>query len=638
MDSRPRPVLATPATEQLANQEGAAGGMSDQTLSIRQKLLRTGLRKALLRGDGSPRAFSRKIVFRSDARPRAPFVRTIFRKNGLPRRYLDQETRDFLESALLTWWIKEYDTPTPDEIEGTAAQLEMDDPGLLVIELDDATITEPSPLVVALASAGNWRPAIRLLLHRPISDRERQNLADAFGSSALEPLETRTLPDKLVILLKGALPRAYGPFFLLAALHRDGSALAYGDEASLLLDGTVSDHWFKPPRHSPLLARQGNLLGRMVALDLGRLPDRQTFCQALLAPSADRRRILADLAFVLRDEQVSHVPRLCLLNTRPAPPLLTLPDFQLPDSLPLVSILIPTRDGWPILSRCLSSLERTDWPQDRLEIIIVDNGSTDPTCLEGLRALEAGGCIRLIRYDAKFNYARINNIAAREARGEVLVLLNNDTEALRPDWLRRMASLALRDGTGAVGPKLLYEDRTVQHAGVVLGMHGGAVHEFVGLADDDGGYHDLAVATREVSAVTAACLAIRHDVFDSIGGFNESFEVAFNDVVLCCDLLASGFKNIYLADSLFFHLESKTRGANSTTEKLKREKDECRRAMAIHPDLFAADPYYSGNLSLDVFFKPAFPPRSVKLLLPSAGSFSSPPDEFHPERRDAPTE
>ncbi|MCF1708565.1 glycosyltransferase family 2 protein [Tabrizicola sp. J26] len=530
----------------------------------------------------------------------------------MPRRYLDQQTRDFLESALLTRWINEFDSPRPDEIEAIATSVGLKEPGTLLVELDDETIADPTALSEALARSGKWQPAVRLLPDRPVTETEHRRLLDAFGSQALAPLEIGALPDRLVILLKGALPRAYGPFHLLSALHRNGSALAYGDEASLLRDGTESEHWFKPPRHSPLLARQGNLLGRMVAVDLGRVPNRQELARDLLAPTADRRRILAELAFALHDEQVSHVPRLCLVNTRPAAPLLALPSFPLPEPLPLVSIIIPTRNAWPLLSRCLASLDQTDWPQDRLEIIVVDNGSTDLDCLEGLKTRESAGRIRLIRHDEKFNYSRINNIAARQARGEILVLLNNDTEALRPDWLKAMAKLALQDGVGAVGPKLLYEDRTVQHAGVVLGMHGGAVHEFVGLAEDEGGYQGLALATREVSAVTAACLAIRREVFECVGGLNESFEVAFNDVVLCCDLLAAGYRNIYLAEPLFLHLESKTRGSNTTPEKLKREQDECRRAIAIYPELFTTDPYYSTNLSLDVFFRPAFPPRRVR--------------------------
>lgn len=199
----------------------------------------------------------------------------------------------------------------------------------------------------------------------------------------------------------------------------------------------------------------------------------------------------------------------------------------------------------------------------------------------------------------------------KQSTGDLLILLNNDTEALRSDWLKLLAGYALQAGTGAVGPKLLYPDRTVQHAGVVLGMNGGAVHAFVGLNENEGGYQNLANLTREVSAVTAACIAIRRSTFDAVGGFNETFEVTFNDVVLCCDLMASGFVNCYLAEPLFVHHESKTRGQDTTEAKRVRQIDECRRAILLHPEMFASDPFYSPNLSLDVFYKPNETPRRI---------------------------
>lgn len=583
--------------------------MSGNRLSAWHRLLRCGLRLALLREDGTPRRLARQAMFTSGGRPRRPFARTIFRKNGLPRDYLDEDTRDFLGSPLLADWIRQFDSPAAPEMDRLAATAGLLEPGLLLVELDDALLDNPERLAARLDLSGHWRPMVRFLPGRDLTAVEVQRLGTAFGSAALTAVDPEYLPDQLVLLMSGALPRPYGTLRLLAALQ-DGAGLVYGDEARELPDGTVAGHWFKPSRPSPLLARQGNLLGRMVALDFGRLPEGAVLQRELLAAGADRRRILSDLAARLAEPAVRHVPHLCHLATGPREPLLPLPDFPLPASLPVVSILIPTRDGWPLLSKCLASLEQTDWPSKLLEIVIVDNGSTDPACLQGLAELEAAGRIRLIRHAEKFNYARINNIAARQARGDLLVLLNNDTEVLRADWLKRMVSFALQDDVGAVGPKLLYEDRTVQHAGVVLGMNGGAVHEFVGLGADDPGYQGLAATTREIAAVTAACLAIRRAAFDAIGGFNESFEVAFNDVVLCCDLVAAGYRNIYLAEPLFLHLESKTRGANTSPEKLAREEDECRRAIAIHPGLFAADPYYSPNLSLDVFFKPAFPPRT----------------------------
>lgn len=582
--------------------------MSGNRLSAWHRMLRCGLRHALLRDDGTPRRLARQVMFTGGGRPRRLFARTIFRKNGLSRDYLDEDTRDFLGSPLLADWIRQFDSPTAHEMDRLAATAGLRDPGLLLVELDDALLDNPERLAARLDLSGHWRPSVRFLPGRDLTAAEVQRLGAAFGSAALAPVDPEGLPDQLVMLMSGALPRPYGPLRLLAALQ-DGVGLVYGDEARELPDGTIAGHWFKPSRPSPLLARQGNLLGRMVALDFGRLPEGAVLRRELLSAGADRRCILSELAGRLDEDTVRHVPHLCHLTTRPRDPLLPLPVFPLPADLPVVSILIPTRDGWPLLSDCLTSLEQTDWPRDRLEIVIVDNGSTDPVCLKGLSDLEAAGRIQLIRHAAKFNYARINNIAARHARGELLVLLNNDTFALRPDWLKCMARIALKDGIGAVGPKLLYADRTVQHAGLVLGMNGRAVHRFVGAEEDDGGYNGLATTTQEISALTAASLAITRSAFESVGGFNEDFEVTFNDIVLCCDLLAAGYRNIYLAESLFLHLESKTRGSRANLERTRREDDECHRAVAIHPDLFEADPYYSPNLSLHVFFRMAFPPR-----------------------------
>lgn len=583
--------------------------MSGNRLSAWHRMLRCGLRHALLRDDGTPRRLARQVMFTGGGRPRRLFARTIFRKNGLSRDYLDEDTRDFLGSPLLADWIRQFDSPTAHEMDRLAATAGLRDPGLLLVELDDALLDNPERLAARLDLSGHWRPSVRFLPGRDLTAAEVQRLGAAFGSAALAPVDPEGLPDQLVMLMSGALPRPYGTLRLLAALQ-DGAGLVYGDEARELPDGTVAGHWFKPYRPSPLLARQGNLLGRMVALDFGRLPEGAVLRRELLAAGADRRSILSDLAGRIAEPTVRHVPHLCHLTTRPRDPLLPLPVFPLPADLPVVSILIPTRDGWPLLSRCLASLEQTDWPLELLEIVIVDNGSTDPACLEGLSKLEAAGSARVIRHDEKFNYARINNIAAREARGELLVLLNNDTEALRPDWLKRMARFALQDGVGAVGPKLLYEDHTVQHAGVVLGMNGRAVHRFVGFDEDEGGYNGLATTTQEISALTAACLAITRSAFEVVGGLNEDFEVTFNDIVFCCDLVAAGYRNVYLAEPLFLHLESKTRRSGARAEEELNESEECRRAVALHPNLFNRDPNYSTNLSLNVFFAPSFPPRT----------------------------
>jgi GT2 family glycosyltransferase len=266
-------------------------------------------------------------------------------------------------------------------------------------------------------------------------------------------------------------------------------------------------------------------------------------------------------------------------------------------------------------------LAGTDWPADRMEVIVVDNGSTQADCLEGLAQAQAQGRITVIRCDEPFNFSRLNNIAARSTEAELLVFLNNDTTARRPDWLRILAAHALQPDVGAVGPKLLYPDETVQHGGLVLGMEGGAVNAFVGLGMAQGGYAGLANLTREISAVVGACLCIRREVFLSVGGFNEALAVGFNDMVLCMDVLASQLRNVFVAEPLFFHLEYVSRGRDTTPEKVRRLAEEHAFTTRLHPDLFLRDPYYSANLSKRVLFMLPGSAKEPPRLSPGPASF-----------------
>jgi GT2 family glycosyltransferase len=217
--------------------------------------------------------------------------------------------------------------------------------------------------------------------------------------------------------------------------------------------------------------------------------------------------------------------------------------------------------------------------------------------------------VRVLRDPRPFNFAALSNRAASQAKGDLLIFLNNDTLALRPDWLSVLAAFTSLPGAGAVGPKLLYADGRVQHAGLVFGLYGRAVHVHVGLPSDAGGYQGLAAVSHEVSGVTGACLAVRRAAFEAVGGFDEGFAVAYNDIVLCGDLMKKGYRNLYVAEPLFYHLESRTRGNLDNPEKERREADAAARARARHPDMFAADPHYSPNLSLDAPYVPADPPR-----------------------------
>jgi GT2 family glycosyltransferase len=239
---------------------------------------------------------------------------------------------------------------------------------------------------------------------------------------------------------------------------------------------------------------------------------------------------------------------------------------------------------------------------DRLEIIVIDNGSTDTETLEHIAAAQETGLIRVVSDGRKFNYAALNNVAAKAARGDVFVMLNNDTEIVEPTWLRKLCAYAIQPGIGAVGAKLLYPDRIIQHGGIVLDIH-------VFLGESDGGYQNLANVTHEIAAVTGACLAVSRTAFEAVGGLREEFEVAFSDLVFCLDLYTTGRRNIYVADCVLIHHESKTRGFDTTPEKVEVARKEALRSWLLHPGLLRDDPFYSPNLSLEYPYQLAFAPR-----------------------------
>lgn len=261
------------------------------------------------------------------------------------------------------------------------------------------------------------------------------------------------------------------------------------------------------------------------------------------------------------------------------------------NALPLVSIIIPTRDGLELLRACVESLySLTDYPV--FEIIVVDNGSKDPESLHWLEHMAQRADFRVIRADVPFNWSALNNLAAREARGDVLVFLNNDTEVIDSQWLKRLAENALRPEVGVCGPLLLFGDKTIQHAGVVVGMGGWADHVFRGEhAVHSQNLFVSPVLQRQVLAVTGACMAISRSKFEDIGGFDESFIVCGSDVELCLRAYARGFSTLYVARSVMIHHESKTRDP-----RVIPETDFVRSAQAYSPYREEGDPFFSPNL------------------------------------------
>jgi O-antigen biosynthesis protein len=266
----------------------------------------------------------------------------------------------------------------------------------------------------------------------------------------------------------------------------------------------------------------------------------------------------------------------------------------LPRQPPAVSVVIPTRDAVDLLSACVDSLlAHTDYPD--VEVIVIDNGSRDPRTK---RYLERGG-MRVIRDDRPFNFSALNNRAVAEARGEVVVLLNNDVEIVEGTWLSRLVAEAARPDVGAVGARLLFPDGTIQHAGVLIGLHGLAGHPYRHMSGSFVGYHGRLCVTHTVSAVTAACLAVRRDLYREIGGFDERLAVAFNDVDFCLRLREAGYRNLLVPSAVLVHHESATRGLDQDGAKRKRFLAEVATMRQRWGALLDGDPCYSPHLSLD---------------------------------------
>lgn len=268
-----------------------------------------------------------------------------------------------------------------------------------------------------------------------------------------------------------------------------------------------------------------------------------------------------------------------------------------PEVWPLVTIIIPTRDGYAHLKRCVESiLSLTSYPD--FEILLMDNQSRDVRTLEWFTEVQDGQRIRVLLHDAPFNFSAINNHAAKQARGEVLVLLNDDTEVIGSDWLQELVAQATKPGVGAVGAKLYYPDHTVQHAGVALGLGGVAGHPHVGFPGNAMGYMGRLQVRQNVSAVTGACLAVCKSRYFEVGGLDEAnLAVAFNDVDFCLKLIEAGYRNIWTPYSELFHHESKSRGRDDAPEKRERFRGEIRYMMQRWASQVDMDPFFSRHFS-----------------------------------------
>ncbi|MBS0642653.1 MAG: glycosyltransferase family 2 protein [Proteobacteria bacterium] len=287
--------------------------------------------------------------------------------------------------------------------------------------------------------------------------------------------------------------------------------------------------------------------------------------------------------------------------------------YTVPAQAPLVSVIVPTRDRVDLLRPCIDGLlNRTAYKA--LEIILIDNRSEAPETRQYLQSVGRDPRVRVLRHDAQFNWGAINNIGVRMSQGEILLLLNNDTDVLQADWLDELVGQALRPEVGAVGAKLLYQDRTVQHAGLTLGPDGHSFHRFRHVAGNVPGYRGELAMVRSVTAVTGACLAMRRAVYDEVQGIEEAaLTVTWSDVDLCFRIRAAGYRVICTPFAPLLHLELATRGADDTPERAARAARERQFMMQKWPALADEDRFFNPSFRLwEEETRLACPPRQFQ--------------------------
>lgn len=266
---------------------------------------------------------------------------------------------------------------------------------------------------------------------------------------------------------------------------------------------------------------------------------------------------------------------------------------------PLVSVIIPNKDHHEDLDLCIRSIiERASYKS--VEFVVVENNSVKEETFEYYERIQKEfSNVHVVKWEQEFNYSAINNYGVSFASGEYLLFLNNDTELIAEDFIEEMLGLCIREDVGIVGAKLLYQDDTIQHAGVVVGFGGIAGHTFIGLHQAENSYFHRAMSTQDYSAVTAACMMSKKAIFEQVGGFSEDLAVAFNDIDYCMKVRAAGKLVVYNPYALLYHYESKSRGLEDTPEKIARFNREIRIFSEKWPDILKnGDPYYNPNLTL----------------------------------------
>jgi GT2 family glycosyltransferase len=407
-----------------------------------------------------------------------------------------------------------------------------------------------------------------------------QTLADAVNR--IDWNETSWLmPIKAGDTLASAAAQTYK-----AAIAGADVQIAYADDDLTTRPGRRTAPHFKPDWNSEMFRYFDYLTGACI------LQVNREELQALSEMSDWAEQLIA---LKVRKSAPLHVKKvLHHRRVRPSPQVPTVINVM-EEALPSVTIIVPTRNRVDLLRKCLNGIASTKYRD--IDVIVVDNDSTDPETISFLKNLDPA-FYRVLPYQGAFNYSAINNRAVEVAQGQLLCLLNNDIEIIEPYWLATMAVQAVRSEVGAVGARLLYPDGRIQHAGVVIGMGNAAGHAHRLTADGDEGYFKRHLLPQFTSAVTAACLVVSRERFIAVGGLDErNFAVAFNDVDLCMRLNQRGWQSLYEPRATLIHHESLSRGFDRDPIGAERFAGELAALKQIWSTEYAVDPYHHPELS-----------------------------------------
>ncbi len=574
-------------------------------------------------------------------------------------------------------WVRCYDSLTGRDREAIAAHLERfkyrPQISLILPAVDDdPKLLRASILSVSRQLYANWELCIAV--DSSVDPRVERVLADLVKLDSRIKREFRAESGSLSATVNTALEHASGEFVaflrqndelaehalycVVAALqHSPGMDILYGDEDEIDSQGKRKNPQFKPEWNIELV-RSVNYVGRLGVYRRTLIADIGGFREGL--EGHQDHDLLLRCAEKSSSDRILHLPEIlhherlvagqATAGVEREDPgfntgLKAVADvlghsatveagsvrgtyrvrYRLPEPIPTVTIIIPSRDNPLYLRRCVESLKKlTDYPAYR--VLVVDNGSVTAEMLECLAEL-AGGGDTILSYPGVFNFAAMMNWAVAQAQGEVVVLLNDDTEIIEGGWLRELASHAVRPNVGAVGVKLIFPAGQVQHGGIILGLRNVADHAHKGIPREAPGYlHRLQVA-QNVSAVTAACLAVRRDHYLAVNGMDaEHLPVVYNDVDFCLRLIDCGLHNVWTPHAVLVHHESMSRGGrkrSSEKQDLRRQADWMR---ARWDAVLKSDPAYNLCLSLSgPDFELAWPPRRVRPWAADTGKGSSKP-------------